>query len=97
MKKKNPHTGSSFDDFLKEEGIYEEVKAETAKRLVAMRLAQAMKKRRMSKNKMAKAMRTSRASLDRLLDPDNPSVTLFTIIKAASVLGKNVQFSLKDA
>ncbi len=97
MRRKNPHIGSSFDDFLKEEGIYEEIKASTSKRLLAMQMEKEMKKKRISKNKMAKAMRTSRASLDRLLDPENPSVTLYTLAKAASVLGKDIRVSLHDA
>jgi len=96
-KKKNPHQGSSFDDFLKEEGIYEEVTATAMKRVLAWQIAQAMKKQRVTKSAMAKRMRTSRAALDRLLDADNTSVTLQTMGRAAAVLGKELSITLKDA
>jgi hypothetical protein len=96
-KKKNPHLGSSFDDFLKEEGIYEEVTANAMKRVLAWQIAQAMKKQRVTKSTMAKRMRTSRAALDRLLDADNTSVTLQTMGRAAAVLGKELSITLKDA
>lgn len=96
-KKKNPHQGSSFDDFLKEEGIYEEVTACAMKRVLAWQIAQAMKKKRVTKSAMAKRMRTSRAALDRLLDAENTSVTLQTMGRAAAVLGKELSITLKDA
>jgi Phage derived protein Gp49-like (DUF891) len=96
-KKKNPHLGSSFDDFLKEEGIYEEVTAAAMKRLLAWQIAQAMKKQRLTKSVMAKRMRTSRAALDRLLDAQNTSVTLQTMGRAAAALGKQLSVTLKDA
>ncbi len=96
-KKTNPHQGSSFDDFLKEEGIYEEVTATAMKRVLAWQIAQAMKKQRVTKSTMAKRMRTSRAALDRLLDAENTSVTLQTMGRAAAVLGKELSITLKDA
>ncbi|HWB83508.1 MAG TPA: hypothetical protein VG675_05180 [Bryobacteraceae bacterium] len=97
IKKKNPHLGSKFSDFLKEEGIYEEVTANAMKRVLAWQITQAMKKQRVTKSSMAKRMRTSRAALDRLLDADNTSVTLQTMGRAAAVLGKELSITLKDA
>ncbi len=96
-KKKNPHIGSTFESFLKEEGIYEEVTAAAMKRVLAWQIAQAMKKQRVTKSAMAKRMRTSRAALDRLLDAENTSVTLQTMGRAAAVLGKELSITLKDA
>jgi antitoxin HicB len=96
-KKKNPHLGSTFESFLKEEGIYEEVTAGSMKRVLAWQIAQAMKKQHVTKSTMAKRMRTSRAALDRLLDADNTSVTLQTMGRAAAVLGKELLITLKDA
>jgi antitoxin HicB len=96
-KKANPHRGSSFADFLKEDGIYEEVTATAMKRVLAWQIAQAMKKQRVTKSAMAKRMRTSRAALDRLLDAENTSVTLQTMGRAAAVLGKELSITLKDA
>lgn len=96
-KKTNPHRGSSFDDFLKEDGLLEEVTATAMKRVLAWQIAQAMKKQRVTKSTMAKRMRTSRAALDRLLDADNTSVTLQTMGRAAAVLGKELSITLKDA
>ena len=97
MMKKNPHRGSSFDSFLKEEGLYDEVMLTVTKRLLAHRVAELMKKQRVTKSAMAKRMRTSRAALDRLLDADNTSVTLQTMGHAAAVLGKELSITLKDA
>jgi DNA-binding Xre family transcriptional regulator len=95
--RKNPHRGSTFESFLKEEGIYEEVTEATMKRVLAWQIAQLMKKQRMTKSAMAKRMRTSRAALDRLLDAENTSVTLQTMGRAASALGKELSVTLKDA
>lgn len=96
-KKKNPHIGSTFESFLKEEGIYEEVTAAAMKRVLAWQIAQAMKKQRVTKSTMARRMKTSRAALDRLLDAENTSVTLQTMGRAAAVLGKELSITLKDA
>jgi hypothetical protein len=91
------HIGSSFDDFLAEEGILQEATAVAQKRVLAWQVAEAMRTRRLSKAQMAKRMRTSRSALDRLLDPDNPSVTLATMGRAAAALGKRLKIELIDA
>jgi antitoxin HicB len=96
-KKKNPHRGSSFDSFLKEEGIYDEIMLTVTKRLLAHRVAELMKKQRVNKSTIAKRMRTSRAAIDRLLDAENTSVTLQTMGRAAAVLGKELSITLKNA
>lgn len=96
-KTKNPREGSSLDDFLKEEGILDEVEAAALKRAVAMKLADIMEKKQVKKTAMAKRMHTSRASLDRLLDPANPSVTLATLSRAAQALGRKVKIELLPA
>lgn len=94
MKKKNPHLGSSLDDFLKEEGIYDEVTNLVLKEKIAFQLKQRMAARKISQNEMAKAMRTSRTQIQRLLDPQNGNVTLATLQKAAAVVGKKVRLEL---
>jgi predicted XRE-type DNA-binding protein len=91
------HLGSDFDDFLREEGLLEEVEAVAAKRVLAYQISAAMKDQELSKATMARRMGTSRSSLDRLLDPSVPSVTLLTIEKAAHVLGKRVRIQMVDA
>lgn len=96
-KKKNPHRGSKFDDYLAEEGLLEEVTATAMKRVLAWQIALAMKKQRVTKSAMAKRMRTSRAALDRLLDESNTSVTLQTMGRAAAALGKELSITLKDS
>ena len=88
------HVGSDFDDFLKEEGIYEEVQAVAIKRVIANQIAEEMKKKKLSKTQMASRMKTSRAALERLLDPENASITLFTLERAASALGKKLSVQL---
>jgi predicted XRE-type DNA-binding protein len=94
----NPkHIGSDFDDFLREEGLLEEAEAVAAKRVLAFQIAQAMAERDLSKAAMARRMGTSRSSLERLLDPGVPSVTLLTIEKAARVLGKRVRIEMVEA
>lgn len=95
--KKNPHRGSTFDSFLAEESILEDVTTAALKRVLAWQLAELMKKRRISKSEMAKRMRTSRAALERLLDSENTSVTLQTMGRAAAALGKTLTVSFKDA
>jgi predicted XRE-type DNA-binding protein len=91
---KNPHIGESFDSFLKEEGIYESVKTTAIKRVLAMQLEEAMKQQSLTKVEMARRMRTSRVQLDRLLDPDNDSVTLATLRRAAAIVGREVRLEL---
>ena len=94
MTKKKAGIGSSFDDFLKADGTYEETTAIAVKRVLAWQLEQAMEKNQMSKNQRAKAMKTSRSQLDRGLDPDNDRIQLDTVIKAARVLGREVRIDL---
>ena len=91
---KKGHIGSSFDSWLREEGIYEEVTATAIKRVLARQVEAAMKEKNFSKAEMARRMHTSRASLDRLLDPDNDAVTLTTLQKAAIVVGRQVRLEL---
>ena len=93
-KGKNPHIGDSFDSFLKEEGIYESVRTTAIKRVLAMQLEEAMKQRKLTKIEMARRMKTSRVQLDRLLDPDNDSVTLATLRRAAAIVGREVRLEL---
>ena len=97
MTKKNPHIGSSFEDFLAEEGLLEDCTNAAMKRVVAWQLEQAMQERGLTKAAMAHEMHTSRAALNRLLDPENTSVTLHTLQRAAAVIGKRVQITLEDA
>ncbi len=92
MKKKN--IGSSFDSWLREEGLYEQATSNAIKRVLARQVAEAMKERKISKAAMAKRMHTSRASLDRLLDPENDAVTLSTLQKAAAVVGRELRLEL---
>lgn len=89
--------GSSLDGFLEEEGILAEVNAIALKRVLAWQISQEMEHQGLSKAKMADAMNTSRSALDRLLDADNIAVTLKTLDRAATVLGKRLQIELIDA
>ncbi|MBP6104066.1 MAG: XRE family transcriptional regulator [Gammaproteobacteria bacterium] len=86
----NKHLGSSFDSFLEEEGLYSEVKAVAIKRVLSYRLQEWMKDAQISKSEMADKMKTSRSSIDRLLDPDNTSITLNTLARAATIVGKKL-------
>jgi DNA-binding Xre family transcriptional regulator len=88
------HIGSNFDDFLKEENLYEQVQAVAIKRVIVYQIAEEMKKKKLTKTEMANRMKTSRAALERLLDPDNASITLFTLERAASALGKKLTVQL---
>ena len=92
MKKKN--TGSSFDSWLREEGIYEEVTAAAIKRVLARQVEAAMKEKQFSKAEMARRMHTSRSALNRLLDPNSDAVTLSTLRKAAMVVGRQLRLEL---
>jgi len=85
--------GSSIDDFMKEEGIFEEAQAQAVKEVVAWQLDEAMKKRKISKNKMAKLLRTSRTQVDRLLSPKN-DITLASLQRAAAMVGRRVMIEL---
>ena len=90
----NKHKGSDFDAFLREEGLAAEAEAVAVKRVLAHQFEMAMKRWHLSKISMAKRMETSRSALDRLLDPENSSVTLQTMERAACVLGKKLRISL---
>lgn len=88
------YIGSNFDDFLDEEGILAETEAVAVKRVIAYQVKQMMKEQNLSKTEMSRRMNTSRAALDRLLDPANRAVTLQTLDHAAHALGKRLQISL---
>ena len=94
MKKSNKHIGSSLEDFLKEEGVLEETRAVVLKETLAWQVQQAMEKDKNSKVEMARRMNTSRAALDRLLDPGNASVTLQTLSRAAHAVGRDLRIEL---
>ena len=94
MAKKNPHTGSSFDAFLAEEGILEECTAVAIKRVLARQIEQEMKRHHLSKAAMARKMKTSRSQLDRLLNADNTGISLEVMQRAASVVGRRLEISL---
>ena len=91
------HRGSDFRDFLKEEGILEEVEARALKRAISLQLAKLLNEKSLTKAEMAARMRTSRAAVDRLLDGSNTSVTLSTLGKAARALGRKVRIELVPA
>lgn len=94
MKYKNKHIGSDFDDFLRSEGILEEAEAYAAKAIISYMLRQQMEKNNISNTEMAERLGTSRAALNRLLDPMNSSVTLLTLNKVASVLDRKLEITL---
>ncbi len=96
MSKANPHIGSSFEDFLYEEGIYEAVEQLAAKKLIALQLRAQMDAAHLSKSAMAARLQTSRSQLDRVLDPNNESVTLATLERAARAIGKRLRVSLEE-
>jgi antitoxin HicB len=91
---KNRHRGSSFDDFLKEEGIYERCTATALKRLLARQIEQEMERQHITKSAMADKMQTSRSQLDRLLDPERTGVSLEIMQRAASVVGRELRIEL---
>lgn len=86
----NQYSGSNFDDFLAEEGILEEVSARAQKRLLALQLADIMKDAQITKTALAQKMRTSRSQVDRLLDPENTSITLESLDRLARAVGKRL-------
>lgn len=94
MGKKNPHVGESFDSFLRDEGIYDEVTATAIKRTLALQIEHEMVAQNISKSEMARRMKTSATQLGRLLDPNNDRIQLDTLVKAASAVGKNLSVSL---
>jgi hypothetical protein len=87
------HMGSTIDDFMKEEGIFEEAQAQAIKEVIAWQLAEAMKERKISKNKMAALLKTSRTQVDRLLDPSD-DITLSSLQRAAAIVGRRVLVEL---
>ena len=91
---KNNSIGSSFDSFLTEEGISEEVEVGAIKKIIAYQLREVIEKECISKTALAARLETSRAAIDRLLDPENESITLLTLKKAATVLGKKLRLEL---
>jgi len=88
------HIGGNFDDFLKEEKLFEQVQAAAVKRVIAYQITEEMKRNKLTKTEMASRMKTIRAALERLLDPDNASITLITLEHAASALGKQLKVEL---
>lgn len=93
-KETNKHRGSNFDEFLKEQGIYEEAKNRSVKKVIAWQIAEAMKEQNLSKTTMAEKMKTSRSQLDRLLDPKGENITLETLSKAAAIVGRKIKLEL---
>lgn len=92
-KKRNPRMGSSLDDFLKEEGNFEELQVQAIKEVVAWQLEEAMRKSQVSKARLAKLLRTSRTQVNRLLDPAS-DVTLSSLQRAAALVGRQVRLEL---
>jgi predicted XRE-type DNA-binding protein len=90
----NPHRESTLDAFLKEEGVLEEFQAAAIKRVIARQIQQEMEKKQLSKTAMAQRMKTSRAQLNRLLDPEDGNVTIETLQRAASILGREIRVEL---
>jgi hypothetical protein len=93
-KKKNPHIGSSFQSWLKEEGIQAEVNAAAIKAVVSFQLQRAMKEQGLTKAELARRLLTSRSQVDRILDPLNESVSLATLMKAAELVGRELKIEL---
>ena len=94
MARKNPHIGSSFESWLDEEGIREEVKTRAIKAVIAWQLAKEMKKKNITKQRMAQLMKTSRAQVDQLLDPDDGSATIESLQRAAHIVGRELRMQL---
>jgi predicted XRE-type DNA-binding protein len=87
------HMGSSIDDFLKEEGIFEDAQTQAVKEVVAWQLAEAMRTKKISKARMATLLKTSRTQVDRLLDPKD-DITLSSLQRAAAMVGRRVTIAL---
>lgn len=86
----NQFTGSNFNDFLEEEGVLEEVSAKAHKRLLALQLADIMKEKSITKTSLASKLKTSRSQLDRILDPNNASITIEVLERVAHAVGKKL-------
>lgn len=95
MPRPNKHRGASFDDFLRREGLFDDVQAVALKRAISEAVEEGMLQANLSKVEMARRMRTSRSQLDRVLDPTCTTVQLDTLIKAASAVGRELRISLK--
>ena len=93
-REKKGRIGSSFDGFLAEEGILESCEQQALKEILADQIKAAMEKESLTKSEMAARMQTSRRALDRLLDPENPGVTLHTLQRAAAALGRQLRLEL---
>jgi antitoxin HicB len=93
----NAHRGSDFHDFLAEEGLLPEVELLALKRVVALQIQEALEQEKLSKTQLAKRMKTSRAALDRILDPTNLSLTVASLGRAAAALGRRVDLKLVPA
>jgi predicted XRE-type DNA-binding protein len=91
---RNKHVGGDFDDFLRDEGLLDDAEAVAAKRVIAFQIAQEMERANITQSELARRMKTSRSAVERLLDPTNPSVTLSTLERAASAVGKRLQVRL---
>lgn len=95
-KQEDIHSGSSFDDFLAEEGIQDEVVSAAAKRVIAWQIEQEMARQQITKQAMATGLKTSRSQLDRLLDPENTAISIDALARAAHLLGKCLVFEMRD-
>jgi DNA-binding Xre family transcriptional regulator len=93
-KSANPHWGSTLDNFLEEEGIREEVTTAAIKKVIAWQLGEEMRKKSITKKRLAELMHTSRAQIDRILDPEKGNVTIETLQRAASLLGRQLRLEL---
>ncbi len=97
MPRKNKHRGSSFDRFLKDQGMYEDVQAAAVKRAIAEAISEGMLRAGLSKLALAKRMRTSRSQLDRVLDPACTAVQLDSVVRAAAATGQELRISFRKA
>ena len=88
------HIGGSLDDFLRDDGLLDDAEAVATKRVIAYQIAQEMERANISQSELARRMKTSRSAVERLLDPANPSVTLSTLERAASAVGKRLKVQL---
>jgi DNA-binding Xre family transcriptional regulator len=95
--KGNPYIGSNVDAFFAEEGLLEEIEAAAVKRIIALELLAELQEKHMTKTELARRLDTSRSQVDRILDPNNESITLNTLVKAAALLGKRLHVSLEPA
>lgn len=94
---KNKHFGSNFDDFLKEEGLFDDASAIAVKRVIAWQIDKAMKAKGVNKSTLAKRMQTSRTVVDRILDATDTGLTLDTMTRAATALGFRVKVDFVKA